>query len=723
MDMVSLTDEVTVPQVYFNEEHVGGATELLKVLDGWDEEAKSPEQAPYQRYLDTIQSKPDPTDPRLDLVEKPKARESSGGGGGGGLSNSSAHTNSSSIGSITSRTQRSDLSASDATDDDLNSGKGGKNKKDDDDDDDEKCEFGCVKLPNSAAGVTISLGDLTSELLNVLPCYKKVPYKAKVYYNCFPGDECIDVLIKHYSGTTKFQTRQDVVKFCRLLQSKDYGPILHHVAGGSGIGSIEDDHGNAIMPFQDSNDAYYRLQPYQEPHVLNSFYLHPRTPLLSTVSSSSSSPAVTTTGKHISSSNSVASASSAGETDTSNNEESSIKTARSNTQLKDPIALIQQLQSILQYLERKYTKSASGMDYIAAREDVKFEYLELASCQIQCIDISKMDDTTKAAFCLNLYNIMIQHAFIKLGIGTTSSARSAIFKQVCYQVAGCAGRDRIKLSLDDLEHGILRANTKHPYALRPQFTSKRLAAVLSLRKTDPRIHFALNCGANSCPPINYYTPDHLNEELELAAMSFCNQDSTINVNEAKNEIAFSMILKWYRSDFNVSAVGQLPQRIIPFLRGDKKKTVERMVEKHGSNIKIKFLPYDWGNNASRHESFESRDLDTSRTSVSALFKQYASITVSTTKSALGAGRKKQRARRTKMSPSASPAMLKKTHSRRNLGGANVETKKGDGNSIEVTVVTGGDSHDKKPPLQPTANTTGKVTTRTLDRVVQSMFPL
>jgi hypothetical protein len=33
---------------------------------------------------------------------------------------------------------------------------------------------------------------------------------------------------------------------------------------------------------------------------------------------------------------------------------------------------------------------------------------------------------------------------------------------------------------------------------------------------DPRIHFALVCGARSCPPIKLYTPENLEEGLTAA---------------------------------------------------------------------------------------------------------------------------------------------------------------------------------------------------------------
>lgn len=38
---------------------------------------------------------------------------------------------------------------------------------------------------------------------------------------------------------------------------------------------------------------------------------------------------------------------------------------------------------------------------------------------------------------------------------------------------------------------------------------------------DPRIHFALVCGAKSCPPIKLYSADNLDEGLGGAAEAFC----------------------------------------------------------------------------------------------------------------------------------------------------------------------------------------------------------
>lgn len=82
------------------------------------------------------------------------------------------------------------------------------------------------------------------------------------------------------------------------------------------------------------------------------------------------------------------------------------------------------------------------------------------------------------------------------------------------------------LSLDDIEHGLLRGDRASPNPLRWGFWSRRhfLSATDPRRAwavpLDPRIHFALNCGALSCPAVRFYEGASLGEELQAAAEAF-----------------------------------------------------------------------------------------------------------------------------------------------------------------------------------------------------------
>lgn len=59
-DMLALSDRLTVPQIFVNETHIGGADDTLNLLKSWDENLKEGYEAFYG-------SSPDPTDARLEI--------------------------------------------------------------------------------------------------------------------------------------------------------------------------------------------------------------------------------------------------------------------------------------------------------------------------------------------------------------------------------------------------------------------------------------------------------------------------------------------------------------------------------------------------------------------------------------------------------------------------------------------------------------------------------
>lgn len=81
-------------------------------------------------------------------------------------------------------------------------------------------------------------------------------------------------------------------------------------------------------------------------------------------------------------------------------------------------------------------------------------------------------------------------------------------------------------SLNQIEHDIIR----------PRFK-------------EPRIHFAVNCAAASCPPLpnKAFTANNLNSLLETRTRAFIRNDAYNTVNT--DEVAVSKIFDWYGEDF------------------------------------------------------------------------------------------------------------------------------------------------------------------------------
>ena len=141
-------------------------------------------------------------------------------------------------------------------------------------------------------------------------------------------------------------------------------------------------------------------------------------------------------------------------------------------------------------------------------------------------------DEKKIAFWLNCYNALVQHKISK--DSTLFKSKKEFFEGQSITIGG------EKMSLNSIENGILRLQTD----------SKNESLFKQLRPTklDYRIHFALNCGANSCPPIAFYDPNNLEQQLTLAEKSFVK--STSSYDTAKNEVEISELFKWYEADFN-----------------------------------------------------------------------------------------------------------------------------------------------------------------------------
>jgi hypothetical protein len=177
------------------------------------------------------------------------------------------------------------------------------------------------------------------------------------------------------------------------------------------------------------------------------------------------------------------------------------------------------------------------------------------------------DDAHKLACWINLYN-----AFFLILRKEKQLESPAIFTQRVIQIAG------LWLSLDDIEHIVLRKNRlKWALGYLPNPFSRRVLRTLMVAKRDYRIHFALNCGAKSCPPIAFYTPARIASQLELATQSFLEGET--QVSEDQQEVSTSRLLLWYRGDFG----GQAGIR----------RMLEARLALKSTNYRLSFRAYDW----------------------------------------------------------------------------------------------------------------------------------
>ncbi|MEQ8907603.1 MAG: DUF547 domain-containing protein [Vicingaceae bacterium] len=180
-------------------------------------------------------------------------------------------------------------------------------------------------------------------------------------------------------------------------------------------------------------------------------------------------------------------------------------------------------------------------------------------------------DAQKKAFWINLYNAYIQILLTEKP--DLYKDRGEFFSDPKFRVA------QKLLSFDDVEHGIIRSSelklalglVKNPFA--DEFEKR-----FRTEKTDSRIHFALNCGAKSCPLVAIYKASNYETKVDRVAQNFLQK-----VSEYKKEektVYTTTLFSWFRGDFGGS------DGIIETL-------VKYNVIPANQKVDVKYTDYDW----------------------------------------------------------------------------------------------------------------------------------
>jgi hypothetical protein len=189
------------------------------------------------------------------------------------------------------------------------------------------------------------------------------------------------------------------------------------------------------------------------------------------------------------------------------------------------------------------------------------------------------------AFWVNLYNVIVIHGVVELGIRDSVKEVRNFFRRVQYQIGD------MFFNPDDIEHGILRGNRPPPNALFKQFGNKDKRNAYSITPIDPRIHFALVCASSSCPPIAVYTAEKLDKELTIAGESFLNGGG-LQVKRDINSVSLSRIFKWYGGDF-----GKSTAEMLRFVARFVYDAADReFLFQHADTVTVTYQDYDWGLN-------------------------------------------------------------------------------------------------------------------------------
>ena len=176
---------------------------------------------------------------------------------------------------------------------------------------------------------------------------------------------------------------------------------------------------------------------------------------------------------------------------------------------------------------------------------------------------------------------MVIHAIVELGVVSSVREVPNFYEVAAYQIG-----DFI-FSLDDIEHGILRANSVPPRKSNRRFGSDDERFQFSLDTVDPRIHFALGCGVRSRSRFAHYEADRIDDQLDGASTDFVNSAEVIVLPE-DGAVYLSQIFLWYRKDFGGRS--GIRDFLVRYLKREDKAA---LLAKNFATMTIEYLFFDW----------------------------------------------------------------------------------------------------------------------------------
>ena len=185
----------------------------------------------------------------------------------------------------------------------------------------------------------------------------------------------------------------------------------------------------------------------------------------------------------------------------------------------------------------------------------------------------------RLAFWINAYNLftlraIVDHYPIRSSLFTLQPRNSirqidGVWTKLTWHAAGRT------LTLDDIEHRILR----------PEFK-------------EPRVHFAVNCASRGCPPLaaEPYRAPTLDAQLDAAARRYLASDQGLRIEG--RVLRVSRILQWYGDDFVArfapeaeGKADRIERAIRAVVLRFGPPTAADLARKPGTTIR--FLNYDW----------------------------------------------------------------------------------------------------------------------------------
>ncbi len=230
----------------------------------------------------------------------------------------------------------------------------------------------------------------------------------------------------------------------------------------------------------------------------------------------------------------------------------------------EPIDLARYARLLTQHTRVVDSLAGTAVDYAALARSRDLDALVV---QLKAARPSKLGHNARLAYWINAYNLLtldlVRRHYPIESIKDIGSLFSPVWRKPLGEIEG------VEMTLDRIEHEILR------------------------KEGEPRIHAAIVCASQSCPPLlrRPFRAKALDADLDEAMRRWlASKKKGVAIDRAAKTVTVSKIFKWFEEDFaadgGVRAViaAHLPPADAKWLRGP------------GRQAPIRYFEYDWALN-------------------------------------------------------------------------------------------------------------------------------
>jgi hypothetical protein len=213
-----------------------------------------------------------------------------------------------------------------------------------------------------------------------------------------------------------------------------------------------------------------------------------------------------------------------------------------------------------------------GFDYAGLKRDRSVLDAYLAQLErVGPADLATWSADERFAFWVNVYNayavaLIVDH-YPVASIRDVRDLGDAVWKEPLVPLDGLRPDGQPgALSLNDVEHGILRE-----------------------RFQDARVHAAVNCASESCPPLRAeaFRADRLDEQLDEQVRRWLSDPARNRLRADARVLEVSKIFEWFEGDFEREA-GSVPAWIARHVPADQAAWVGA-----SPAPEVRYLDYSW----------------------------------------------------------------------------------------------------------------------------------